>query len=168
LERRIRMVKLTSQQTGRCGELLVQYRLLKHGVESAPLTTDRGVDLVAFHSKAQKAVTIQVKTSTHHTELDDPVGSKWGKWLLWEIRNDCPTDYIAAVDLVNDKFWFISIEEFKQKATHAGENFRLLWYIPEYEPAGGTEKREEQFKEYEMDTVIPRVFGLEYPSSARL
>ena len=39
---------LTTQQRGRCGELLVQYILLKHGIESAPLTTDTGIDLVAY------------------------------------------------------------------------------------------------------------------------
>ncbi len=42
------MVKLAIQQIGKCGELLVQYMLLKHGVESAPLTTDPGIDLVAL------------------------------------------------------------------------------------------------------------------------
>jgi len=40
--------KLTTQQIGRLGELLVQYELLRHGIESAPMTTDAGVDLVAY------------------------------------------------------------------------------------------------------------------------
>jgi len=70
--------KLTSQQTGKCGELLVQYQLLKHGVESAPMTTDYGVDLVAFHAAKRKTVTIQVKTSTHRGTVED-------KWVIWEI-----------------------------------------------------------------------------------
>ena len=42
------MAKLATQQIGRCGELLVQYILLKHRIESAPLTTDVGIDLVAY------------------------------------------------------------------------------------------------------------------------
>lgn len=37
----------TKSQIGRCGELLVQYHLLKLGIESAPMTTDSGVDRLA-------------------------------------------------------------------------------------------------------------------------
>ena len=146
------MAELTKQQIGRCGELLVQYVLLKHGVESALLTTDQGVDLVAFHSKTQKAVTIQVKTSTHRGPADD-------KHLLWEIPEGCPADYIAAVDLSRNKFWLISVEEFKLRAPHCAKGrLRLWWPLPECE-YGRAPRREEQFKEYEMDTAIPKVFG---------
>jgi len=38
-------IKLTTAQIGRAGELLVQQRLLLFGIESAPLTTDTGIDL---------------------------------------------------------------------------------------------------------------------------
>jgi len=156
------MAELTTQQTGRCGELLVQYMLLKYGVESAPLTTDPGIDLVAFPNvtafpdKRGNPVTIQVKTSTHRSEASDPMC----KWLLWEIKGDCRADYIATVDFERQKSWLIPTKEFIEKATHAGENFRLLWYIPGCEPARA-KKREEKFKEYEMETAIPKVFGIE-------
>jgi hypothetical protein len=40
-------MKLTTAQIGRDGEHLVQEQLLLHGIESAPLTTDTGIDLVA-------------------------------------------------------------------------------------------------------------------------
>ncbi len=157
------MIKLDTQQIGRCGELFVQYMLLKHGVESAPLTTDPGIDLVAFPNvkaspeERRKPLTIQVKTSTHHSEASYPMC----KWLLWEIPNDCPADYIAAVDLERQKFWLISTKEFIQKAARcAKQRSRILWYIPGYE-GGKTGKTEEKFKEYEMDVAIPKVFGLE-------
>jgi len=39
---------VSTQRIGRCGELLVHYKLLKLGIESAAMTTDAGVDLVAF------------------------------------------------------------------------------------------------------------------------
>jgi hypothetical protein len=39
--------RLTTQRIGRMGELLVQYELLRHGIDSAPMTTDAGIDLVA-------------------------------------------------------------------------------------------------------------------------
>jgi hypothetical protein len=40
--------KRTTRQLGKSGELPVQYRLLGNGIESAPMTTDVGIDLVAF------------------------------------------------------------------------------------------------------------------------
>ncbi len=40
--------KLGTQALGAAGELLVQYQLLKHGIDSAHLTTDSGIDLVMY------------------------------------------------------------------------------------------------------------------------
>ena len=152
------MVKLSSQQVGKCGELLVQYRLLKYGIESAHLTTDRGIDLVAFDSVKQKPVTIQVKTSTHHIEEGE-------KWLAWLISADCPAEYIAAVDLERDKFWFFRIDEFKRRSRRVGKgeesDYRLWWYVPEDTPekAGGNH-RETSYSAFEMGEVIPKIFNL--------
>ena len=154
------MVNLTTPQIGKCGELLVQYTLLKYGVESAPLTTDPGIDLVAFPNikdspeERRKPLTIQVKTSTHHNSTGD-------KWLEWQIPEDCPADYIAAVDLIRNKFWLIRTEIFSQRASHAGEGQLRLWRsLPGYE-SKRSERKEDQFKEYEMEAAIPKVFGLE-------
>ena len=153
------MVKLATQQIGKCGELLVQYILLKHGVESAPLTTDPGIDLVAFPNvkaspeERRKPLTIQVKTSRH-------LGTAGDKWLEWQIPEDCPADYIAAVDFHRDKFWLIATEEFKQVARRSARGrLRLWWSLPGYESTRA-ERKEEQFNDYEMKAVIPKVFGL--------
>jgi hypothetical protein len=54
---------LTKQQIGRAGELLVQYKLLLAGIESSRLTTDSGIDLVAFPKQKRKPYSIQVKTN---------------------------------------------------------------------------------------------------------
>ena len=56
-------MKLSTAQIGRAGELLVQYRLLLLGIDSAPMTTDAGIDLVAYAPGHQHAWTIQVKTN---------------------------------------------------------------------------------------------------------
>ena len=66
---------MNTQQTGRAGELLVQYQLLLHGIESAPMTTDRGIDLVAYSEQRSKAVTIQVKTC-HETKAGGKGGAR--------------------------------------------------------------------------------------------
>jgi len=153
------MVKLAPQQIGKCGELLVQYMLLKHGVESAPLTTDPGIDLVAFPNvkasaeERRKPVTIQVKTSTQH-------GVPGDKWLEWWIPDNCPADCVAAVDLERQKCWLFSTNEFKHRGGRSGEGRRLWWYIPGQE-YGRTKKTEETFKEFEMEAAIPKVFGIE-------
>ncbi len=152
------MVKLYSQQVGKCGELLVQYRLLKYGIESVHLTTDRGIDLVAFDSVKQKPVTIQVKTSTHHIEEGE-------KWLAWLISEDCPAEYIAAVDLERDKFWFFRVDEFKRRSRRVGKgeesDYRLWWYVPGDTPEkAGENHRETSYSVFEMDEVIPKIFNL--------
>ena len=144
--------KLTSQQTGKCGELLVQYQLLKHGVESAPMTTDYGVDLVAFHAAKRKTVTIQVKTSTHRGTVED-------KWVIWEIPEDCPADFVAAVDLERDKLWLFPTDKFKAEAAHSAKTkLRLWWNLPGFE-AKRSKRREEMFRNYEMEAGIAREFG---------
>lgn len=148
------MVELDTRQKGRCGELLVQYYLLKHGVESAPLTTDAGIDLVAYSSIGKKPVTIQVKTSTQH-------GRDYGDlWLEWQIPEECPADYVAVVDLDRSIFWLIETNKFNNKAirTSRGKN-RLWWSLPGFE-SKRTRLKEEDFGEYRMEIAIPRVFRM--------
>ncbi|MCH7996356.1 MAG: hypothetical protein IIB11_01085 [Chloroflexi bacterium] len=106
-----------------------------------------------------KAVTIQVKTSTHHTEKSDPEGSKWGKWVEWWIPDYCPADYIATVDLDRQRFWLIKTEKFKCMGARSGNGTRLWWYVPEYEPERA-KNREELFENYEMVKSTKEVFGL--------
>jgi hypothetical protein len=53
---------VTTHHIGAAGELLVQYRLLKLGIDSARLTTDAGVDLVVYSPATGRATTVQVKT----------------------------------------------------------------------------------------------------------
>jgi len=147
---------LTTQQKGRCGELLVQYVLLKHGIESAPLTTDTGIDLVAYPRVSTKSwsfdrpATIQVKTSTHRGESD--------KWIEWSLSEDCPADYVATVDLERDKFWFFPVSEFKRVSTKSGAYCRLWWCPPSYEYEKDP-RREKDFAKYEMDEGIRNAFS---------
>ena len=52
---------LATAQIGTSGVLLVQYRLLKHGIESVLMTTDAGIDLVVYSPHSKRAVTVQSK-----------------------------------------------------------------------------------------------------------
>ena len=135
-----------TQQIGKCGELLVQYMLLKNGIESAPMTTDYGIDLIAFRDAKHNPITIQVKTSSHHGPDND-------KWLEFWVSDKCPAEYIVAVDLERNKCWVFSFKNFKDQGTKSGEGYRLWWSLPDFESVTSRHK-EKTFIDYELDTVI--------------
>src|SRR5260221_5199614 len=87
--------KLTTQQIGRLGELLVQYELLRCGIESAPMTTDTGVDLVAYSSIQGRSFTVQVKTNL----APKPGGGKGAPAIDWWVSEDCPAEIYALADV---------------------------------------------------------------------
>ena len=149
------MAELTKLQIGKCGELLVQYRLLKRGVESAPMTTDAGIDLVAFLNAGPKArsksVTIQVKTTS--TTSYGGHGPLVQEDVVWTVPWPCSAEYIALVDKERDKFWLLSKVEFQQKSSKAGKwARRLSWYVKA--PPRTTSRKESDFADYESDAAI--------------
>jgi hypothetical protein len=95
---------LKTAQIGKCGELLVQYRLLLLGIESAPMSTDTGVDLVAYSSRTSQALTIQIKTNLRAK----PGGGKGKAALDWWVSESVPAQLIALVDLSSEKIWFFT------------------------------------------------------------
>ena len=140
-------VERTTQQVGRCGELLVQYKLLKFGIDSAPMTTDTGVDLVAIHPNIKRTVSIQVKTATHRDG---------GSWIVWAMPKKCVADYVAAVDLQRDKGWLFTKDEFEK---FAASKRWLWWYLPGHRPKRAKSRPEERFTEYSIDIGIPKLFA---------
>jgi hypothetical protein len=54
---------MSTLHIGAAGELLVQYQLLKMGIDSARMTTDAGIDLVVYAPGDRSASTVQVKTN---------------------------------------------------------------------------------------------------------
>ncbi len=153
--------ELTTQQRGRCGEILVQYTLLKHGIESAPLTTDTGIDLVVYPRTVTKTwpfnrpATIQVKTSSHRQ-----VSSDYNGYIGWFIPDDCPADFVATVDLDRNNLWLFPLADFKKKSTKARKGYRGLWWSipdPRYPKQ---RKLETDFSKYEMDNGIINAFGV--------
>ena len=110
-------MKLTTQQIGKAGELLVQQRLLRRGIESANLTTDSGIDLVAYVQGHAK--TIQVKTN----ERPKPAGGTGGPALDWWVPSTCPADYVALVDLSTDQIWVFTLTQLKRAAQQKPEGW---------------------------------------------
>jgi hypothetical protein len=105
-------MSLTTAQIGKCGELLVQYQLLLRGIESAPMSTDTGIDLVTYSLALPHLITVQVKTN-----LQSKPGGGRGKHALdWWVPANSPAHYVALVDLSSEAIWFMSPAELH---THA-------------------------------------------------
>lgn len=116
--------KLSTQQIGKLGELLVQYRLLAIGVESAYLTTDAGIDLVAYSHRQEKAITIQVKSNLK----PKPGGGKGKLGLDWWVPDNSPAELFALVAISEERIWIFTHEEMKAKAQQQPKG-RLHFYI---------------------------------------
>jgi len=120
--------RLSTQQIGKLGELLVQYRLLEFAVESAHLTTDAGIDLVAYSSQASGAKTIQVKANLK----PKPSGGKGRAGLDWWVPVASPADLFALVDISTNSIWLFTKAELAAHAQQESNGrFHLYMYTDE-------------------------------------
>lgn len=104
--------KRTTQHIGAAGELLVQYQLLKLGIDSARLTTDSGIDLVVYAPATGAALTVQVKTVDRAT----PSGGAGRQSIGWSFPHDTPAQLLAFAHLENDRVWLFTAAEARQVA----------------------------------------------------
>ena len=151
------MRNMTTAQIGRCGEILVQYRLLKHGIDSAPMTTDYGIDLVAFAPQSEEAFTIQVKTNLR----SKAAGGKGEKAFDWWLDEKNPAELAALVELESERIWLFRRTELEKSAQQRSKG-RMHFYLyadPNYSPKrGGTHVRD--FSPHEIDSCVADLFGL--------
>ena len=150
---------IITRQIGKCGELLVQYRLLRHGIESAPMTTDAGIDLVAYAPGSQRAVTIQVKAAWE----PKPAGGRGGQLLDWWIRDNSPAELVAFVDLKSESVWLFRHDEVRSKRLHWGKplkkHLHFGFYIdPDYKPRSKSYHKRE-FDDFDMERRVDELFG---------
>jgi len=145
-----------TQRIGRCGELLVQYQLLCLGIESAPMTTDAGIDLVAFDARAHQACTIQVKTC----KVPKPGGGKGKLALSWFIADDCPADVAAFVDLSTNSVWLFHMTEVPEVAQqHASGRYHLYMHVdPHANPRVTKAARMSDFEGHRLSWKAPYLF----------
>ena len=148
---------LRKAQIGRCGELLVQYRLLKHGIESASMTTDAGIDLVAYAPRSREAVTIQVKANLQ----PKPAGGRGKMLLSWDLRETSPAQMVALVDLSTERVCLFRDEEFDKVAQqNKGGNRKFFIYTdPEARPKEGRLSMDSDFEGHLIEARIEELLG---------
>jgi hypothetical protein len=148
--------KLTTQQIGRLGELLVQYELLCHGIESAPMTTDAGVDLVAYSAVRGRSVTIQVKTNL----APKPGGGKGAPAIDWWVSEDCPAELYALTELSTRRIWLFTRDELVAAAQQRSSGrLHIYMYTNQAEGSIGYARHgDERFSGFLFDNRVSILF----------
>jgi hypothetical protein len=150
---------LSTAQIGRCGELLVQYELLMLGVESAALSTDAGIDLVAYSPNAAAAQTIQVKAN----QKSKPSGGRGKAALDWWIPEDNPAQLIALVDLSSKRIWtFLKAELAALAQQKSSGRLHLYMYTdPSHQPKKvGRLAHSHEFDKYKLENRASSLFDV--------
>ncbi|MDG4648022.1 hypothetical protein P6F26_06165 [Roseibacterium sp. SDUM158017] len=147
---------LSTAQIGRGGELLVQYRLLTLGIESAAMTTDAGVDLVAYAPGMSHALTVQVKTNLR----PKPAGGRGKPALDWWLREDSPAELVALTDLSRDRVWLFRHHELDYHAQQRSSGrLHFYFYVGDANPRKG-QRVEEDFEAFRLENRVAEVFGV--------
>jgi hypothetical protein len=132
---------------GAAGELLIQFRFLRNGIDSARLTTDAGVDLVAYPPGTGRALTIQVKT----VERSTPAGGKGALSTGVVFPKDSPAEYLSVVRLSDERVWLFPIEYALRLSKQATP--RLYWFVdPVTAPTGAL--MEQQVERYRLESML--------------
>jgi len=149
-------IERTKQHIGKAGELLVQYKLVKHGIDSSSMTTDSGIDLVAYSPRNMKAYTIQVKAQ----EQPKPGGGKGKLALGWNLKEHCPADLIATVDLSSDSVWLFTYAEFVELAQQHSTSgiYQLYMWVDEAIKTRKAVALKSQFSKYLLEKRVKTFF----------
>ena len=153
-------MRLTTAQIGRCGELLVQYALLSRGIESAPMSTDTGIDLVAYSPASKLPSTIQVKTNL----TAKPGGGRGAPVLDWWVRANSPAQIVALVDMTETRIWLFTHEELVDLAQQKPSSGKLRFFMkvtPARRPRkDGKAQDLEHFHPFRLENRIAELFKL--------
>jgi hypothetical protein len=151
---------MNTAQIGRCGELLVQYRLLALGIESAPMSTDAGVDLVAYSPHLAQAITIQIKTNLGAKHAG---GGKGKAALDWWVPESVPASLVALVDLSSERVWLLRREEFADHAQQrsSGRLHLYMYTDPRAKPRlKGRLMHSYEFERFTISNRASELFGI--------
>ena len=89
------------------------------------MTTDAGIDLVAYSSMTGRPTTIQVKANRG----PKPGGGKGKAALDWWVPEDSPAQLFAFVDLSEERVWLLTMEDLALHAQQrSGGRYHLYMY----------------------------------------
>lgn len=147
--------RATSQHIGAAGELLVQYQLLKLGIDSARMTTDSGIDLVVYAPGSREATTVQVKTHVRPR----PAGGTGVLSRGWNFPQECPAQAIATVALDTDQVWLFTLAEAHNLAQqHSATGGRRLYWRLGTRPPGDRVRYEDTMSPYLLASRAQELF----------
>lgn len=154
----------TTQHIGAAGELLVQYRLLKYGIDSARLTTDSGVDLVVYSPVDARAHTVQVKTQ----RTPRPSGGHGPLSTGWFFPHDLGAEFLAVALLSSDRVWLFTRDEARELAQeHSARGIRQIHWLAE--PAtrrdGSARRSAADMEQYLLESRVNEFFGQSHPDA---
>jgi len=120
------------------------------------MTTDAGIDLVAFNPSSKRAVTIQAKAN----EQPKRGGGKGRPALDWWVPVDCPADLIACVDLSTERVWLFTLEELASLAQQkSGGRLHLYMYTdPTVAVRTGKAAKVGEFDRFLLEHRAPSLF----------
>lgn len=144
---------LPTRQIGKLGELLVQYQLLKYGIESAHLTTDSGIDLVVYSSGRKRARTIQVKANLK----PKPGGGRGKPALDWWVPDNSPAEIFALVDVSKNQVWLLTQSELKRVAQQHSSGRYHFYMHTDGEVKPKKKKKATHMKDFEMYSLEKRI-----------
>lgn len=121
------------------------------------MTTDAGIDLVAFSAASQRAVTIQVKAN----DAPKPGGGKGKLSLDWWIADDCPAELAAFVDVSADRAWLLTMSEVADLAQQRSSGrYHLYMYVdPAVKPRGRKLAMQADFEGHLLETKARVLVG---------
>jgi hypothetical protein len=123
------------------------------------MSTDSGIDLVIYSPRQQVAHTIQVKTN-----LKAKAGGGTGKAALdWWIPEDCPSNFVALVDLSSESVWLLTVEECLQHAQQRpkGRAHLYMYTDPSARPRKADRLSHQwAFEKFRLENRVNELFGV--------
>jgi hypothetical protein len=123
------------------------------------MSTDTGVDLVAYCPSRAEAITIQIKTNLQ------PKHSGSGKSkaaLSWLVQDPVPAALVALVDLFSEKVWLFKRDEFAEHAQQhrPGELGLYMYTDPRAKPRSKGLRRSCEFERFTISNRASELFGI--------
>jgi hypothetical protein len=120
------------------------------------MTTDAGIDLVAYSGVKGRSFTIQVMTNL----TPKPGGGKGAPGIDWWVSEDCPAELYAFVDLSTRRVWLLNQEELASSAQQRSSGRLHLYMYTNAESKSLAYARygDVRFSEFLFENRIPSFF----------